>query len=124
MELDPGYIDHERLDREASRTQLLLDALRQREEARVMLKRLWPMIQELKEALDPLEREYQRWAMKHYHAERRVAEVRKRMLKPSASARRRERKEMTTEGMTRHFSRQSQSERLRLLKELEAMIED
>jgi DNA repair exonuclease SbcCD ATPase subunit len=121
---DPIYIDSNHLSNEASRTLLLLDALRQRDHTRVMLKRLHPMVEKLREALEPLQAEYNRWATKHYSAERRVAEVRKRILQPHRSEPIREPKEriMTDAEAQSYLEKQSESGRAKLLMELKAIM--
>lgn len=119
-------IDPELLETQASRLLLLVDAMRQRDHARAMLKRLHPMVQELKEALEPLQAEYNRWATKHYSAERRVAEVRKIILNPKShthkKGKRYEHVEMSDKQMQDYFAKQNSSAQAKLLAELEEMM--
>lgn len=118
-------IDTESLVTEATATHLLLDALRQRGQAKVMLTRLWPMISELRSALEPLDAEYSRWATKHYSAERRVAMLRKEIVTPHSTGRvKTPPREMSPEEATNFLASQSMAEKRRLLAELQALVTD
>ena len=126
MNLDPVHIDQEQLESEASRAFLLIDAIRQRDHARAMLKTIWPEVSRLREELEPLEKEFSRWATKYYSAEVRLAEVRKRIvaMKKGPRKRAKEEKPLSEKEMLRFLQSQTEAERRKLYGELLAMVEE
>ena len=122
-------MDPDQIQEEAAATQVLVAAIRERDRANVMLKRLWPMVQELRETLQPLEEEYSKWATKHWSMERRIAEIKKQILKPHSGSRqertpKKRERTMTDQEATTFLANQSLDERKRLLAELQALTDD
>jgi len=119
FELDPATIESE-----ADATHLLLDAIRRQDQARQMMLRLWPKVSTLREALEPLEAEYSKWATQHYSCERRIGEIKKVILSPHQI------KESTTPKLTpamsdkqaeKYFHSLNAIEQAKLIGQLEAL---
>jgi len=116
-------IDVSELERGAAATNLLLDAIRRRDQARKMMLCLWPLISDLREVLDPLEAEHSKWATQHYSCEYRIAEIRKVILSPHKV-----RKESTSDPSTmtdkqaeKYFRSLNSTEQAKLLGQMEAL---
>ena len=109
---------------DATEVTILLRAIRRREEAEVMLKRLWPLVKGLREELEPLEKEYNRWAQQHYIAEHRIAELKKQSVPLGVSGRKKKKdpEKMSEKEVEGFLAKQTQSERSALIKRLEKIM--
>ena len=117
-------IDTSDIERGASATHLLLDAIRRRDVARKMMLGLWPKISALREALAPLEAEYSKWATQHYSFEYRIAEIKKVILSPRKVREESTSKsppEMTEKQADKYFRSLNSTEQAKLIVQLEAL---
>jgi len=118
-------LDISEVERGATATHILLDAIRLRDQARQMMLRLHPMISDLREALQPLEAEYNKWAVQHYSCEYRIAEVKKQLCKPHAKQERStisvSSPEMTDKQAEKYFHSLNATEQAKLIGQLEAL---
>lgn len=115
-------IDQETLEDEASRTNLYLNLERQRRLARHMLVRLWPMVQELRSELRPLEEEHARWSAVFHSCDRRIAQLDKTTLRVATRRKRQTEKPLSSEDLRKHLATISQVEREAFLKELKELV--